>query len=42
LDGKPEGKRPHGRLGHRWEDKNKMDFKEVKVGTCRMGASASG
>jgi len=23
---KPEGKRPHGRLRHRWEDKIKLDL----------------
>jgi len=26
---KPEGKRPFGRPGHRWEDNNKMDLQEV-------------
>ena len=26
LVGKPEGKRPLGRPGCRWEDKNEMDF----------------
>jgi hypothetical protein len=29
LVGKPEGKRPLGRPGHRWEDNVKMDLKEV-------------
>jgi hypothetical protein len=29
LVGKPEGKRPHGRPRHRWEDNIKMDFLEV-------------
>jgi hypothetical protein len=28
LVGKPEGKRPLGRLRCRWEDNIKMDFKE--------------
>jgi hypothetical protein len=26
LVGKPEGKRPLGRKGHRWEDNIKMDI----------------
>ena len=30
LFGKPEGKRPLGRLRHRWEDNIKMDLQEVK------------
>jgi hypothetical protein len=29
LVGKPEGRRPRGRLGHRWEDNIKMDLQEV-------------
>jgi hypothetical protein len=29
LVGKPEGKRPDGRPGRRWEDNIKMDFQEV-------------
>jgi hypothetical protein len=29
LVGKPEGKRPVGRLQHRWEDNIKMDIQEV-------------
>ena len=32
LVGKPEGKRPLGRLRHRWEDNIKMDFQEVGRG----------
>jgi hypothetical protein len=31
LVGKPEGKGPLGRLGHRWEDNIKMDLKEICV-----------
>jgi hypothetical protein len=27
--GKPEGRRPLGRLGRRWEDNNKIDLQEV-------------
>ena len=33
LVGKPEGKRPLGRPGHRWEDNIKMDLQEVR-GSC--------
>jgi hypothetical protein len=33
LVGKPEGKRPLGRLRHRWEDNIKMYLQEV-VGGC--------
>jgi hypothetical protein len=29
---KPEGKSPLRRLGHRWEDNIKMDFKEIRLG----------
>jgi hypothetical protein len=29
LVGKPEGKRPLGRLTNRWEDDIKMDLKEI-------------
>ena len=29
---KPEGKRPLGRLRHRWEDNIKMDLQEVEFG----------
>jgi hypothetical protein len=32
LVGKPEGKRPLGRPGHRWEDHIKMDLQEVGGG----------
>jgi hypothetical protein len=32
LVGRPEGKRPLGRLRHRWEDNNKMDLQEVGGG----------
>jgi hypothetical protein len=30
LVGKPEGRRPHRRLRHRWEDDVKMDLKETE------------
>jgi hypothetical protein len=29
LVGKPEGKRPLGRLRRRWEDNNRMDLREI-------------
>jgi hypothetical protein len=32
LVGKPEEKRPLGRLRHRWEDNIKMDLQEVGCG----------
>jgi hypothetical protein len=32
LVGKPEGKRPFGRTGRRWEDNIKMDLQEVGSG----------
>ena len=32
LVGKPEGKRPLGKLRHRWEDKIKMALQEVGGG----------
>jgi hypothetical protein len=32
LVGKPEGRRPHGRPRHRWEDNIKMDLREVGCG----------
>ena len=32
LVGKPEGKRPLGRPGHRWEDNIKMDLQTVGRG----------
>jgi hypothetical protein len=32
LVGKPEGKRPFGRLKHRWENNIKMDLQEVECG----------
>jgi hypothetical protein len=32
LVGKPEGKRPLGRLRRRWDDNIKMDFQEMGCG----------
>jgi hypothetical protein len=34
LVGKLEGKRPYGRLGHRWEDRIGRDLVQT-VGVCR-------
>jgi len=39
LVGKPEGKRPRGRLRRRWEDDIKMDLQEVGCGGERTGSS---
>ena len=33
LVGSPEGKRPLGNLGGRWEDNIKMELKEVACGS---------
>jgi hypothetical protein len=38
LVGKPEGKRPLGRLGRRWEDNIKMDLREWGHGMDRAGS----
>jgi hypothetical protein len=32
LIGKPEGKKPFGRHGRRWEDNIKMDLREIGFG----------
>ena len=42
LVGKPEGKRPLGRLRRRWEDNIKMDLQEVGVGCGDWMESAQG
>jgi len=42
LVGKPEGKRPLGRLTHRWEDNIKMDLQEVGGGPWGMDGVGSG
>jgi hypothetical protein len=31
LVGRPEGKRPLGRPGRRWEDNIKMDLREIRM-----------
>jgi hypothetical protein len=42
LIGKPEGKRPFGRLRRRWEDNIRMVRREIGWGGCVLGASGSG
>jgi hypothetical protein len=37
LGGRPEGKRPLGRPGHRWEDNIKMDLRERGMGQTGFG-----
>jgi hypothetical protein len=39
LVGKPEGKRPLGRLRRRWEDGIKMDLREIDWGGGWSGFS---
>jgi hypothetical protein len=39
---KPEGKRPLGRPGRRWEDNIKMDFQKVGVGSWGLDRVGSG
>jgi hypothetical protein len=41
LVGKPEGKRPFGRLKRTWEDNIRIDLIN-RVGRCGLGASGSG
>ena len=36
LVGKPEGKRPLGKTGHRWDDNIKTDLQEVGGGIDRI------
>jgi hypothetical protein len=36
FDGKPEGKRPPGRLRRRWEGNIKMDLQEVGCGGIEL------
>ena len=33
LKGTPTGKRPLGRISHRWEDNIRMNFKEIGINT---------
>jgi hypothetical protein len=35
LMGKPEGKRPLGRPRHRWEDRIRMDLREIGWGSVQ-------
>jgi hypothetical protein len=42
LVGKPEGRRPLIRHGHRWEDNIRMDLKNAyRVGKCGLDAIGS-
>jgi hypothetical protein len=38
LIGKPEGKRPLGRLRRRWEDRIRMHFREIGGGVDSCGS----
>jgi hypothetical protein len=37
LVGKPEGKRPLGRLRLRWEDEIRMDLRDIDLGGVWIG-----
>jgi len=41
LVGKPEGKRPSGRLRLRWENNIKLNLKETGVRRCEIHSSGS-
>jgi hypothetical protein len=42
LVGKPEGKRPLGRPRRRWEDRVRMDLREIGLGGCGLDSTVSG
>jgi hypothetical protein len=42
LLGKPEGKRPLGRPRRRWEDRIRMDLREIGLGGCGLDSTGSG
>jgi hypothetical protein len=42
LVGKPDGKRPLGRLGQRWEDNIKKDLQEAGFGLIGLDRAGSG
>jgi hypothetical protein len=42
LVGKPEEKRPLGRLERRWEDNTKIDLREIRMGWYILDSSGSG
>jgi hypothetical protein len=42
LVGRPEGRRPLGRLRRRWEDNIKMDLKGNRVWGCGLDSLGSG
>jgi hypothetical protein len=41
LAEKPQGKRPLGRLRSKWEDGNRIDFREISWGT-KCGVDSPG
>jgi hypothetical protein len=42
LVGRPEGKRPLRRPGHRWDDNIRMDLREIRVRRWGLYLSGSG
>jgi hypothetical protein len=42
LVGKLEGKKPHGRPKHRWEDGIRMDLREIGWWGCGLDLTGSG
>jgi hypothetical protein len=42
LLGKSEGKRPLGRPRRRWEDRIRMDLREIGLGRCGLDSTGSG
>jgi hypothetical protein len=42
LVGKPEGKKPLGRLRRRWGDGIRMDLRETGLGGCGLDSTGSG
>jgi hypothetical protein len=42
LVGRPEGKRPLGRLKHRWEDNIKLDLREILIYGIELDSAGSG
>jgi hypothetical protein len=42
LVGKPEGKRPLGRTGRRWEDGIRMDLMQIGLKGCGLDSDGSG
>jgi hypothetical protein len=40
--GKPKRKRPLGRPRRRWEDRIRMDLREIALGGCGLDSTGSG